>query len=339
MRYWRVVIVNVSVDAANMECNMKKPVWETVALVGMGVIGKGWMRVFCDAGCKVHIYDANADQVAKALAWLERSINRDIQEGFITAERGQKSLGFVKGHERLDEALVEAQYVQESCPEQLAHKQVIFAELDEIARPEAVIASSTSGLNINDIARDLKGVARCIMAHPFNPSYVLPVVEVLPTDHTDPMVTKQTIDFLTGIGQVPIVMKKYVRGFIGNRIQAAVVREAIHLVLDGVADVAAVDAMMCHGLGLRWALMGSFEVNHTNADGGIREYYGNFKDAYTSWMLDLNSQPPSFTPEMIELFARGVADMLGQADIEDICAWRDRMVRGIRQLKEKDPHP
>jgi 3-hydroxyacyl-CoA dehydrogenase len=237
---------------------MKDHIKKTVALVGMGVIGRGWMRVFADAGCEVQIYDANNEQVAKALSWLEKAISRDIEEGFIAPEKGKRSLMLVQGHDRLDQALAGAQYIQESVPERLSFKQAIFAELDEIASAEAILASSTSSLNINEITQDLADASRCIMVHPFNPSYVLPVVEVLPADRTDPMVTKQTVEFLTDVGQVPILLKKYVCGFIGNRIQAAVVREAIHLVSDGVADVSMVDAMMCHGLGLRWAFMGSF---------------------------------------------------------------------------------
>jgi 3-hydroxyacyl-CoA dehydrogenase len=137
----------------------------------------------------------------------------------------------------------------------------------------------------------------------------------------------------------PVLMKFYVPGFLANRIQAAVVREAIHLAESGVADVDAIDAVLRDGLGLRWALFGNFGTNNTNADGGIREYYRRYGGSYRAMMEQLDSSPPSFDEAMIERIGRGVDRMEGGAGVADLCRWRDLMVQRIRQLKQRFPHP
>ncbi|MBW1712280.1 MAG: hypothetical protein JRJ59_03945 [Deltaproteobacteria bacterium] len=194
-------------------------------------------------------------------------------------------------------------------------------------------------MNINQIARGLPGISRCVLAHPYNPPFVTPVVEVLPSQEGGPDLAQRTIEFLRSVGQVPVLMNFHLDGFLGNRIQAAVVREAIHLVESGVATVEAVDAVICHGLGLRWALFGNFGVNHTNADGGLREYYTRFSDSYPRMMNTLDSTAPPFDSEMIERIAQGVDEMVGRATVPELCRWRDRLVRKIRLLKEQDPVP
>ena len=165
----------------------------------------------------------------------------------------------------------------------------------------------------------------------------MPIVEVMATENTDPSVTNRTVDFLKRVGQKPVIMNYFLPGYLINRIQAAVVREANHLVTRGAASVEDVDTLMSHGLGLRWALFGSFGINHTNADGGVREYYTRYGKAYQSIMKDLDSTPPTFDPDMIELIGKGVDDMLGETTVTDCCRWRDRLVRKIRKMKDEDP--
>jgi 3-hydroxyacyl-CoA dehydrogenase len=312
---------------------------ETVACVGTGVIGRSWIQVFSGAGCRTRIYDASPEQVKNALVWFEEALEQDIADGIVTANEAEARRSLVSAHDNLKEAVRGAEYIQESATERLDIKRNLYAELDRIAPPAAILASSTSALDINDIAAGLPGISRCIMAHPFNPPHVIPVVEVLPTKQTRAAVTTRTMAFLKHVGSRPVLLNSYVTGFLGNRIQAAVVREAIHLVERGIGDVEAVDAVICHGLGLRWALLGSFGVNNTNADGGVREYYRRFGNTYEALINALDSTTPSFTPDMIERIARGVDAMEGDSPTTEICKWRDRLVRKIRDLKEKDPHP
>ncbi|NQU03735.1 MAG: 3-hydroxyacyl-CoA dehydrogenase [Syntrophaceae bacterium] len=318
---------------------MKRSAKNTVSLVGVGVIGRGWMRVFSSAGYRTQIYDENRLQVQGAVAWLEESLFQDIRDGLISQKEAEKCLKLIYVHDDFHQALAGADYVQESGPERLELKQAIFDEMDRGSDSQAILASSTSGLDINAITEGIKGANRCIMAHPFNPPHVTPVVEILPTAKTAHAVTERTMNLLTEAGQKPVLLNCFIPGFLGNRLQAAVMREAIHLVEKGVAGVEAVDAVMSHGLGLRWAVLGVFGVNNTNADGGVREYYQRYGEAYIRWMNDLDPNPPSFSPEMIEMIAHGVEHMEGEATVQEICTWRDRLLRNILHLKEKDPHP
>ena len=318
---------------------MTEPILKRVVLVGTGVIGRGWIQVFSRAGCKTRIYDPDTSMADSALNWVEDDLKLDETDGFIKAEEIKSRLALISVHADLEDASDGAEYIQESGPEHLEIKQSIFARMDQSADPSAIIASSSSGLDINQIAAGLQGISRCILAHPYNPPHVTPAVEVLPTEKASPEMIKRAMDFLSSVGQVPILMNFYVDGFLGNRIQSAVVREAIHLVESGVASVEAVDAVVCHGLGLRWALFGNFGVNNTNADGGIREYYKKFGHSYKQGMNALDSTPPSFDPEMIERIARGVDTMEGGASVADLCRWRDLLVRKIIRLKEENPHP
>jgi 3-hydroxyacyl-CoA dehydrogenase len=168
---------------------------------------------------------------------------------------------------------------------------------------------------------------------------VVPCVEVLPGAATDPDVVTRTVAFQKSVGQTPVLMNKYVFGFMLNRMQAALIREAINLVESGVADVDAVDSCIRDGLGLRWALMGPFGVGNTNADGGIREYYRKYGQAYVQLLKALEGPAPSFSNEMIDRIGTGTEKMVGKATVPEILRWRDRMIRKIRALKGEDPHP
>src|SRR5262249_49317709 len=150
----------------------------------------------------------------------------------------------VSAHADLRETLAGAGYVQESGPEDLALKQSIYAQLDRLAEPDAILASSTSAMDITEIAAGLRGAAPCIVAQPANPPHVVPVVEVVPGKRTDAGVVQRTLQHLEALGQSPVLLHYYVPGFLLNRMQAALVREALSLVERGVADVAAVDAVI-----------------------------------------------------------------------------------------------
>jgi 3-hydroxyacyl-CoA dehydrogenase len=216
-------------------------------------------------------------------------------------------------------------------------KRAIFTELDRFAPPDAILASSTSALDMSDIAEGLPGAGRTIVAHPVNPPHVIPVVEILPGKRTTTDVVARTRAFLSAVGQSPVLLKLYVPGFLLNRMQAALVREAIHLVECGAADVDAVDAVIRDGLGLRWALLGPFGVANTNADGGIREYFGRYGDSYRELMSDLGPTP-SFDRKQIETLGRAT-DAMTNAPRNEILEWRDRLIRRIRNLKQEDPMP
>ena len=311
------------------------PLIPTVAVVGTGVIGRSWMRVFARAGCATRLYDRDPAQMANALALLAADLKRDVADGFETRAGASACVERVSAHAELGEALLGSGYVQESGPEDLAKRRALYAELDRLAEPAAILASSTSAMDMTEVAAGLAGAARCIVAHPVNPPHVVPVVEVLPGKATAPEVVSRTSAFLLAVGQMPVLMKRYAPGFLLNRMQAALLREAIHLVESGVADVDAVDTVIRDGLGLRWALLGPFGVGNTNADGGVREYFARYGKAYVELMNDLGPTP-AFTPEQIERWGRGTDAMAGDTPRDRLRAWRDRLVRKIRRLKQDD---
>jgi 3-hydroxyacyl-CoA dehydrogenase len=306
----------------------------TTAVIGTGVIGRSWALVFARGGCLTRIYDASAAQAARAREWLAKTLALAVSDGFMTNEQAVSAEQRVSICPDLESAVRGAAYVQESGPENLEQKRNIFAELDRLVGPQTILATSTSTLDIQEIARGLAGGRRCFVAHPFNPPHVVPAVEVLPTHGAPAELINSACEFLRRVGQSPVLVKRYAVGFIGNRIQAALVREAIHIVESGVADVDSVDTMVRDGLGLRWAIMGPFGVANTNADEGIRQYYGRYGHAYLALMNDLGPTP-KFDQQMIESVARGVDEMTGMEPMADQLHRRDRLILRIRQLKRQ----
>lgn len=180
----------------------------------------------------------------------------------------------------LEECLDGAAHVQENGPERVEVKRETFARLDALCGPEVVLASSTSGIPASAFTEALAGRARCLVAHPVNPPYLVPLVELVGAPWTDPAVVARTRALMDGVGQVPVVALKETRGFVLNRLQAALVAEGFRLVRDGVMSVEDVDACVKEGLGLRWSFMGPFETIELNAPGGVADYCARYTGFY-----------------------------------------------------------
>ena len=297
----------------------------TVAVVGAGLVGRGWTPVFTRAGYRVNVYDTDASQLDMA----EQRISEFLAGDEAGRIKGQDQIDLVSYTEDLEQALSGAVYVQENAPEALSVKQELFCHLDALAGADTIIGSSTSALDINEITSGLRGRVRCFTAHPFHPAHLLPVVEIMATENAP---AEKIVKFLKSVDMAPVVMNKYIPGYIGNRLQAALMREALHIVQDGVADAVSVDKLLTDALALRWVLLGVFGTNHTNSDQGISGYYRKFGNAYSELMRHCSGEPPLFDDESIEEITRQVAHMTGNARLEDICAWRDRMVTSVRTL-------
>lgn len=306
-----------------------------VTLVGTGVVGRGWIRVFARAGSRVVLHDSQPGQAEAALAWLGDELAAEVAEGRLAAERAGQLDALVTVQGDLSRALAGANYVQESVPEDLGLKRALFAELDRLAPPGAILASSTSALPIAEIAADCVGAHRCLMAHPFNPAHLMPAVEMLAGPRTDPVLFERACAWLAACGQVPVRMARYVPGFLGNRIQAAVVREALHLVEQGVADPLAVDAVIREGLALRWATIGNFGANHTNAAGGIGDYFARYGQSYRALMETLEQTSPAFEPETLAAIGAALQAQEGVRDVAGLCRKRDRLLARLGTLKEE----
>ena len=298
----------------------RSPEIATVAVIGTGVVGRSWAMVFARAGCRTRLYDRDTGQAAKAaellLPWQEN----------------------VSVHTDLASALEGAGYVQESGPESLEVKRQMFRDLDLAGDPATILASSTSAFDMSGIAEGLPGARRCIVAHPVNPPHVIPAVEVLSGVATDPDVLERTCAFLRSVGQTPVRLRKYIHGFLLNRMQFALVREAISLFEQGVAELDDIDAVIRDGLGLRWALMGPFAVANTNADGGIRQYL----TGHEQWLMELMDglgTTPQVDAGLIARLGDALDGTPGSARRAELRAWRDRMIARILELKRKEPPP
>jgi 3-hydroxyacyl-CoA dehydrogenase len=265
--------------------------------VGAGTIGSGWLRLFERARLDVRLHDpARADSLPLA------------------------------------DAVAGAGWVQESGPEDLAAKQALFAELDRLAPPDAILASSTSALPMTRIARDVERPERCVVAHPTNPPDVVPLVEVVAGERTSQETVRAAVEFLRGLGQAPIVLRREVHGFVLNRLQMAVLREALHLHRAGVASAADIDRAVTEGLALRWAFLGPFAVEHTNA-GSLAEDFVRFGvvigELFASLSTDIS--PPGAGD--VERLNSELDEITGGKDHAELTAYRDRMVRALRELK------
>jgi 3-hydroxyacyl-CoA dehydrogenase len=315
-----------------------EPTIPVVAVVGAGVIGRSWALVFARGGCATRLYDPDAGQLERAVDWLRRDLDAAVAGGLLPAAEAGAIREAVSPRTELGDALTGAGYVQECGPERMEAKQAIFRDLERYASADALLASSTSALDLNIVTTGMKGLARCLVAHPVNPPHVIPAVEILPGRATAQAAVGRAVGFLRSVGQTPVVLRKYAVGFALNRMQVALIREAINLVNDGVADVEAVDALIRDGLGLRWVLMGPFGVGHTNADGGIREYYTRYRQSLVD-IMDALGGTPEIDPALIERIGRGTDAMLGRCDHGEMLRWRDRLILEIRRLKSADPAP
>jgi L-gulonate 3-dehydrogenase len=251
---------------------------KNVAVVGAGLVGRGWAIVFARAGHDVSLFDLTAKKLADAFQVIEENLADLAANGLLA--NPDEIRGRIRGTTDLEIALKKVVWVQECAFETVDTKREIFAAIDEKAPSEATLASSTSTFPGSAFTADLQGRHRCLVAHPINPPYLVPLVEIVPTPWTSPEITEEAWNFISSLRQVPIVLRREVPGFIVNRLQVAVLSEAFRLVEDDVISVTDLDRAIADGLGLRWAFMGPFETIDLNAPGGIRDYVQRFGQSY-----------------------------------------------------------
>jgi 3-hydroxyacyl-CoA dehydrogenase len=300
-----------------------------VAVVGSGTIGASWAAVFLAHGLSVAASDPapGAETFLRgfiAAAWPSLARLSDAP-----AEPPWTALSF---HVEPEAALAGADFVQESAPEREEVKRALLARLDAALDPSIVIASSSSGLLMSRIQTDCRHPERCVVGHPFNPPHLVPLVEVVGGDKTAPWAIERALAFYTAAGKAPIHIRREVRGHVANRLQAALWREAVHLVAEGVASVADIDTAISAGPGLRWALMGPHLTFHlAGGVGGIRHFLDQFAGPMADWWQDLGD--PVLTAELRERLAAGIADEAAGRDIPALEARRDRFLVDLLAMK------
>jgi len=303
-----------------------------IAVIGAGLIGRAWAIVFARAGHAVALYDADAEALRKSLVLIDGAL-ADLKAAGLLDEEPAVTRGRIAPVATLAEAAAGAGYVQENIAETLAAKQNLFAELDRLVAPEAILASSTSTIPASRWSEELAGRARCIVAHPVNPPHLVPLVELSPAPWTSPDVIVRTQALLETAGQVPIVVRAEIQGFILNRLQGALLAEAFRLYADGYASIEDIDKSVRDGLGLRWSFMGPFETIDLNAPGGVVDYCARYGALYFEMA---QTQPPRRWDEaLVRRIERERRQYLAASEIDARSAWRDRQLMQLVAHKRR----
>lgn len=291
------------------------------AVLGAGTIGASWTALFLASGRSVAVYDPAEGAQDAVRAYIDQAWDTMSELG-LTSRGSPDRVTFVRSAR---EAVEGASFIQENVPERLPIKHAIFAEIEPAVEPDAVVASSASGLTLGQMQAGWGSPRRFILGHPFNPPHLIPLVEVMGNDQTDPGVVSTAEAFYKDIGKVTIRVNKEVPGHVANRLQAAVWREAIHLVQSGVASVGDIDKAMSAGPGLRWAVMGPTTLFSLGAgSGGLAAFCDHFSDTFNGWWEDLGT--PQLTPEVSQMLAEGLGEAIGDMSIEKLAALRDSKI-------------
>ena len=298
----------------------------TVACIGAGLIGQNWTTLFSSKGLEVTLHDVTQDILHNSITNIASSLIFMEENNLLRAGEADAALKRIRPTTDLAEAVAHADYVQESVPDNYEIKKHVFQKLDAQAPHHTILASSASGLLMTEIQKVTTRPERCVLAHPVLPAHLIPLVEIVGGEHTSPSTVKATRDFMKSIGKTPVVLNREIPGYIVNRLQAALLREAIDLVHKGIASASDVDTAFCMGIGLRDPLIGPFLRIHL-AGSGVERFIENFSRSYQyRWetMETWTSIPPSAAKSII----KGVNEMevVRTKTIEDINSWRDEML-------------
>ena len=303
------------------------------AIVGAGVIGGGWAARFLLHGCTVAVFDPSEtarDGLEATLAAARRSLPKLYDAPLPDEGRLISALD-------LETAVADADWIQESVSEDLDLKRRVHAAVAKGSRPDAPIASSTSGFRPSVLAADSAHAARLLVCHPFNPVYLLPLVEVVPSERTSPVVVDQAMAVLEALGMKPVRIRREIDAHVADRLLEAMWREALWLVRDGIATTEEIDTVIRCGFGPRWAQMGLFETYRiAGGEAGMRHFLAQFGPAL-KWPWSRLTDVPELTDELIEKIAQQSDEQARGASIRELERRRDdNLVAMFRALKAKD---
>lgn len=312
-----------------------------IACVGSGVIGTSWALSFAWKGKTVRIYDVSEEQLEKSKKIMTGNLETLKSFHLIDNEDCAEILGRVTYTTDMAEALTEVQFVQESGPENYDIKKQILSQIESLVAEDIIIASSTSGLLITEVAANAKHPERVIGGHPYNPPYLIPLVEIIKGSKTADEAAQAAYRFYQEIGKEPVILNKEVSGFISNRLQVAVYREMIDLVENGVCSMEDVDKALVWGPGIRWAIMGANLIFHLGAgEGGLQDMLEKQKESTNlrlSQMADWKEMPESYIAKANERIAEEISHLPEAAGrtIPELSKYRDTMLIEILKLHKK----
>jgi 3-hydroxyacyl-CoA dehydrogenase len=307
----------------------------TVACVGAGLIGQGWSTLFCSKGLKVTLYDVTEDILHLSLDHISSSLQFLEANNLLKPGETSTALKRIKPTTDLAEAVANADYVQESVPDNYEIKKRVFQEMDAHAPHYAILASSASGLLMTEIQKVTKRPQRCVLAHPMLPAHILPLVEIVGGEQTSPDTVVTTQEFMKAMGKTPVVLNREIPGYIVNRLQAALLREAIDLVDKGIATAEDVDTAFCTGIGLRDPLLGPFLRIHLAGD-GVERFFEHLSRSY-QYRWETMETWTCIPQSAVKAVVQGVKEIeiVKKKTLGEIKQWRDEMlVRILKVLKE-----
>ncbi|HEX4246466.1 MAG TPA: 3-hydroxyacyl-CoA dehydrogenase NAD-binding domain-containing protein [Pseudonocardia sp.] len=290
--------------------------YRRITVVGAGTIGISWAALFLGHRLRVTINDPAPD--------VESRVHTELAElAPMLAELGLATEGLTDGlsfEPDLEEAVRDADVVVENGPENLDFKRQLFGRIEKVVTAETLLLTSTSGTRVTDIARDLARPGRLLVGHPFNPPHLVPLVEIVPGEHTDPAAVAEAVEFYRALGKKPMVLRKEVPGFVANRLQAALFREAVYLVEQGVVDIGELDEVVTSSIGMRWAACGPFRTFHlAGGPGGLPHFIEHLGPGLERRWTQLGA--PHFDEPTVALLTEQAAQTFG--DYADLQRRRD----------------
>ncbi len=311
-----------------------------VTCYASSVIGTSWATNFALRGCEVTVYDLTEDLLNHAKNMVAANLEDLARHDCLPMHQVELIVGNIRFTTDAVSAVTDAQFIQESGPERLETKQEFVRFFDRYAPEECIVASSTSGLKITDIAAQSSRPGRYIGAHPFNPPHLIPLVEITKGERTSPETVEQAVRFYRSLDKEPIVLHKEKTGFVANRISHAVLREVMSLVHEGVCSVEDADKALTYGPGLRWAAVGQIMIGELGTTGGIREGMARFAPMNEVIFRDLENRV-TVPPDWSDVAEAGIAeekahmpDCIGHTT-QDIAAFRDRVLIELLKLHGK----
>jgi 3-hydroxyacyl-CoA dehydrogenase len=311
---------------------MAAPDSGSIAVVGAGLIGRAWSISFARAGHRVRLWDAAEGAAAAAVGFIDTVLGDLARNELLGGAAPEELRRRIEPVPKLEDALAGAAHVQENTPEQLESKRQVFAELDRLAAPETVLASSTSGFVPSSFTETLAGRARTLVVHPINPPYLVPAVEIVPAPWTAPEVVERTRALMAAAGHQPIVMRRELEGFVMNRLQGALLEEAFRLVASGACSAEDVDRGLKDGLALRWSFIGPFETIDLNAPGGVADYVRRYEPLYRRLFAEMTTRVEWGGAVLGQVEAER-RERLGADRLEERQRWRDRRLMALLRHK------
>lgn len=311
-----------------------------IACVGGGVIGSSWAIQYAMKDLDVALYDINDEQLAKSRAQMEKSLDALVSYDAIDEKRRAEIVSRVRFTTSMEEAVKDAQFIQESGPERLEIKRSILAQVEQYASPDALYASSTSGLLITDIVAQAAHPERCVGAHPYNPPHLIPLVEITKGAKSSDEAVRTVYDFYQSIGKEAVLLNRECPGFIANRLQLALYREVQDLVMRGVCSVEDVDKALVYGPGIRWAIFGHnmiMQMGNPSGLTGMVKMLGNSGDVWLADMANWTHQPDNWSEVAqpgVDQEMANFPDYIGHTNA-DCIAYRDKMLIEILKLHKK----